>query len=212
MIKILPFLATGVIAISMSGCAIKSENSRSNSTESPAVSVSKKEFELALGNLKVFVDEFDNHTEISSKKTLLTKVQSSHLGFSADLAKNEDEDAFTLAILAAYSDTDDWLFFDSTDLKSKTLSMSIEFPDDLKVEDSHSGYVSELGIEELVQKDIIKLKSLLEEDGEVKVRFNGSGAKAAQERILKLSQKQESDILNVITVYFGLKQGFKLDE
>lgn len=210
-VKVL-IIATSVLLLS--GCSTTTAEIGSDSQGgSTTKSVTQANFDEAISQMKVTVDEFNGGFAIAPENVKTLADLAGNTNAVSDIGiylANGEEGRKPWTYLSVTYFAKEWLFFESFELKSSTATfyLPVQRADKTeKVEDD--GYVSERALVELSADQVNELSKLLQGDG-VKFRLTGSGSETGQRLVEDLSATQILKLKNGVTISKGFDQGFTI--
>lgn len=184
----------------LSGCSLASTNENFEEIDLPVVS--EESFKTALSRVDVSFDEFEETTNynIDSAKELINK------GSTVNLSVAVDATGEVIAFLSASYYGDDWIFFESVDVrvKGETVALLPTGSFDKAEEVFDGGKVYESGLTPLDSKRVGVILKVLD-DTEAKFRLSGGKGTIDAD----FGPTTRSNLQTMLTIYLGLKQGFQ---
>jgi hypothetical protein len=212
-LRVIVALGISLVGI-LTGCSSSSEETTSESTAvvNEPRQVSIEEVKIATKSIDVYVDEFEGWTGIQPKLNFAIGEYGDDInliGVSLGIVSDNAGDNWKATLTTAYFNKD-WLFHNTFNLKSSegilNLTLDIRNRDEV-VEDT---YVSETNTIDLTPEDVVKYCTIVNGD-DIKIRLRGPGGpvyEVVKDMPLNIAQSQR----DMCTVYFGLKQGIKLQK
>ena len=215
-LRVIVALGISLVGI-LTACSSSSEETTSESTTvvNEPRQVSIEEVKIATKSVDVYVDEFEGWTVISPKLMNFAIGERKFdetlnlIGVSLSIVSDNAGDNWKANLTTAYFNKD-WLFHNTFNLKSSegilNLTLDIRNRDEV-VEDT---YVSETNTIDLTPEDVVKYCTIVNGD-DIKIRLRGPGGpvyEVVKDMPLNIAQSQR----DMCTVYFGLKQGIKLQK
>jgi len=214
-----------VVIVSATGCASGEsstpeslpENDTSASSE-PNIEpylyqVTSEDIDKAVKTLVKKVDEFTEDEVVTYEIPLsvYTKGEDSGtLGTLAGQYNRKSGEDWVFQFAGSYVG-EDWIFWDTMELKSPTESLNFKVSRQGKTEKVlGDGRVGEIGALMLTDMEVVQLFDLVK-GGEVKFRLSSSTNAGSGNYVGVLGTKMRKQLINVITVYFGELKGDFID-
>lgn len=209
------------VTIGTSGCSAGDPATQSPESESSPTSssepnidpylyqVTSEQIDKAVKTLTKKVDEFTEDELVTYEIPLSVYSRGEDGGTLGTLAGqySRKKDADWIFQFAGSYVGEDWIFWDSMELKSPTESMNLSVSRQGKTEKVlGDGRVGEIGALMLTDMEVVQLFDLVK-GGEVKFRLSSSTNAGSGNYVGVLGKKMRKQLLNVITVYFGELKG-----
>ena len=216
-LRVIVALGISLVGI-LTGCSSSSEETTSASTTvvNEPRQVSIEEVKIATKSIDVYVDEFEGWTEISPKmmnfaigERPLDRETLDLIGVSLSIVSDNAGDNWKAGLTTAYFNKD-WLFHNTFNLKSSKGVLNLTLDIRNRDEVVNDGYVSETNTFYPPPEDVLKYCTIVNGD-DIKIRLRGPGGpvyEVVRDMPLNIAQSQR----DMCTVYFGLKQGIKLQK
>jgi hypothetical protein len=199
------------VGLALTGCQGVQENVGASATPSPVAAVTEVQFQAALKDYeKPSEDEFDGSMVfgplLGSAKESDKMRAGSQSAETAIVFSSLDSKVFEGTLTVVYRG-EDYLYFDSLDLKSTAGRMSLQIDRKGKYEDRIGSEVVEVSSISLGQIDL-KLFETIFQGSDIGIRFNGSGQALGDEAVIPVTAFYKKKILSGITIFYGLDEGF----
>ena len=212
-LRVIVALGISLVGI-LTACSSSSEETTSESTavvDQPR-QVSVEEVKIATKSIDVYVDEFEGWTGIQPKLNFAIGEYGDDLnliGVSLGIVSDNAGDNWKATLTTAYFNKD-WLFHNTFNLKSSEGILNLTLDIRNRDEVVNDTYVSETNTIDLTPEDVVKYCTIVNSD-DIKIRLVGPGGpvyEVVKDMPLNIAQSQR----DMCTVYFGLKQGIKLQK
>lgn len=209
--RILSISLAMCVGLALTGCQGVQENVGASTTPSPVAAVTEAQFQAALTDYeKASEDEFDGSMVfgplLGSAKDSDKMRAGSQSADTAIVFSSLDSKVFEGTLTLAYRG-EEYLYFDSLDLKSTAGRMSLQIERNEKYENRIGSEVVELSTFSLRQIDL-KLFETIFKGSDIQIRFNGSGQYLGNEAVIPVTAFYKKKILSGITIFYGLEEGF----
>jgi hypothetical protein len=173
--------------------------------EPTLANVSKAEFDTALKNVDVTVDEFKGNYEIFGKGDPNITVGSNVMSLTLALSREKSNSEWRTNFVSGYAGAD-WMFHDEWNLKSTKGILSVNIDSSIRDDQAESGYVTELAIYP-ANDDEVAMFCEVTSGSEVRFRLRGSRG-SVKEVTGDMSRSAINEARDICAIYSGLKQGF----
>lgn len=202
-------LAASLILTSCSSTVNQPISQASPTQEAPALpSVTQEEVNASAKSLQYLVDEFtgDETFTYEIPLSVYSKDSNGSKGTLAGQFQRKEGGEWVFQLAASYLG-EDWLFFDSVNIRTQSKNYDFSVGRSGKFEKVQGGgLVSEIGAVFLTLDEAKEVLALVK-DGDVKFRLNGSGTGAGTEFTGTLGKKMRTQLTNVLTAYLGVEEG-----
>lgn len=215
-------LAIGIfiISITLSGCALDGSGLNGGGTsqslqttptpEAPSVrQFTQKVVEAAAKTLNYKKDEFteDETIDYEIPMSVYTWDDEGKRGTLAAVISRKKGGDWVFQLSAAYVG-EDWLFFDSVNIRSKTKNFDFTVSNGNKFQKVlGGGYVAEIGPRFLSLEEATNMLDIMEE-GDVKFRLNGSGSGSGSNFTGALGAKMKKQLKNALILFISYQPDF----
>jgi hypothetical protein len=173
--------------------------------------LTEAEVAAAAGKLQHKVDEFTGDELVTYEVPIsaYTTDPAGNRGTLAGQIQRKEGGDWRFHFAGSYVG-EEWLFYESVNIRSKSHNLNCEIERVNKVEKVlGGGLVVEIGSTWLGVEQAIDLLSIVQE-GDVKFRFNGSGSGAGTNFTGVLGPKMTKNLSHVLKAFIGTQQGFNV--